>query len=197
MTCSSCGADIASWALQCPACGAATTAGQASQSTGAWGPPTGGGGQAGYGWGAPAASGDPWYSQVPAGRAGNLIGWWYRVGATLIDNLLLTVVYVVFVVLFGRIGEIAGIAATVAYQGWFLSNRGQTLGLMAVGGRCVDANTGALLTPGRAYGRAALQVAFSIVLIVGTLVDDLWPLWDGRRQTLHDKAIGSVIVHTR
>ena len=35
------------------------------------------------------------------------------------------------------------------------------------------------------------------ITIIGGLIDILWPLWDSRSQTLHDKAIGSVLIHIR
>jgi uncharacterized RDD family membrane protein YckC len=29
------------------------------------------------------------------------------------------------------------------------------------------------------------------------LLDVLWPLWDAKNQTLHDKAVGTVVLRTR
>jgi hypothetical protein len=43
----------------------------------------------------------------------------------------------------------------------------------------------------------------SVVPLVGllgsaySLLDDLWPLWDGRRQALHDKVARTNVVRTR
>lgn len=35
---------------------------------------------------------------------------------------------------------------------------------------------------------------FLWLLLVPGLLDVLWPLWDGKRQTLHDKIAGTVVV---
>jgi uncharacterized RDD family membrane protein YckC len=32
---------------------------------------------------------------------------------------------------------------------------------------------------------------------VFSILDDLWPLWDGKRQALHDKAARTNVVRTR
>jgi uncharacterized RDD family membrane protein YckC len=32
------------------------------------------------------------------------------------------------------------------------------------------------------------------VLIIPGLLDVLWPMWDRKHQTLHDKLVGSVVV---
>jgi uncharacterized RDD family membrane protein YckC len=33
--------------------------------------------------------------------------------------------------------------------------------------------------------------------VVLILLSDFWPLWDKKRQTLHDKAVGTVVVRSR
>jgi uncharacterized RDD family membrane protein YckC len=47
-----------------------------------------------------------------------------------------------------------------------------------------------------AVGRATLR---SVVLVAASsfLVDFLWPLWDTKRQSLHDKAARTVVVDVR
>jgi len=48
-----------------------------------------------------------------------------------------------------------------------------------------------------------LGSAVAVVPLVGllgwvySLLDDLWPLWDGQRQALHDKAARTNVVRTR
>lgn len=46
----------------------------------------------------------------------------------------------------------------------------------------------------RAFIRA-LFPPFMWVLIISGLLDVLWPLWDSKHQTLHDKLVGSVVIH--
>jgi uncharacterized RDD family membrane protein YckC len=72
---------------------------------------------------------------------------------------------------------------------------GQTLGKKAAGIRVISFDTGAPLGFARALGRNALRMVFSFVLnFIGTLLDGLWMLWDDESQTLHDKAVRSVVV---
>jgi len=45
--------------------------------------------------------------------------------------------------------------------------------------------------------RLLVQTGFGLVPFVGwllLLLDVLWPLWDERRQTLHDKAVGTYVI---
>ncbi len=73
---------------------------------------------------------------------------------------------------------------------------GQTFGKWLVGTKVVGPDGQA---PG--WGRAWLRAVVALVadllsnLIVGVL-DPLWLLWDRRRQTLHDKAAGTVVIVT-
>ncbi len=83
------------------------------------------------------------------------------------------------------------------------SARGQTVGMMAVGVRAVRDESFAVLGYGRALARAVIEGFFrllsllSIFLGIVWLLDMLWPLWDGKRQTLHDKVGGSVVLRVR
>jgi uncharacterized RDD family membrane protein YckC len=76
------------------------------------------------------------------------------------------------------------------------SARGQTVGMMAVGARAVRADGHAALGYGPALGRAVLELVFRFTVIVW-IIDMLFPLWDSRNQTLHDKAAGSVVIRVR
>jgi len=75
-------------------------------------------------------------------------------------------------------------------------SRGQTVGMMAVGVRAVRADSGEVLGYGPALGRAVLEQVLRPT-IVGWVLDGLFPLWDPRRQTLHDKASGTVVIRVR
>jgi uncharacterized RDD family membrane protein YckC len=37
----------------------------------------------------------------------------------------------------------------------------------------------------------------TMLFVIPILVDDLWPLWDKQKQTLHDKVAGTVVVKRR
>lgn len=81
--------------------------------------------------------------------------------------------------------------------------RGQTVGMMAVGIRVVRDETFAQVGYTRAFGRAVVQGVFSFIgtvvifLILLWLLDMLFPLWDKKRQTLHDKIAGTVVLRVR
>jgi uncharacterized RDD family membrane protein YckC len=81
--------------------------------------------------------------------------------------------------------------------------RGQTVGMMAVGIRVVRDGTFGLVGYGRAFLRALVEALFRLVgtvvifLILVWLLDMLFPLWDKKRQTLHDKITGTVVLRAR
>ena len=161
--------------------------------SGGYPPPPGGYQPGGY---------DPYGLPTPppvgpyASQAGTLAGWWLRVGATIIDGLVLVVPNIVLDLLLGRAGEYGvGQVLFAAYIIIMLGRLGQTVGNMAVHTRVVDAAGGQ--TPG--YGKAAIRWIVMLVLnitIIGGFLNILWPLWDNRNQTLHDKAAGTLVVRT-
>lgn len=126
-----------------------------------------------------------------------LTGWWRRVGATVVDGLLIGIPVSI---VFGAIG-IAGYAlsgiddvALLLYQILLLGMpAGQTIGNRAVTSRVIDATTGGPIGPGRATARQLVQLVLNLT-IIGGILDVFWPLWDRRNQTLHDKAANSLVV---
>lgn len=74
------------------------------------------------------------------------------------------------------------------------SARGQTLGMMVVRARAVDGESGTPIGFGRALGRAAFELLLFLLLIIPWMVDMLFPAWDARRQTLHDKVSRTVVL---
>jgi uncharacterized RDD family membrane protein YckC len=183
----------------------------APQVEGGWNPPDGGQGSypppGGYPPpgqqpppypGGSGSFGGPGYGGAPMGsRIGQYSGWWYRVGATIIDALILGVVNSILQLALKDFGLLLALLVGLAYNGYFLSSRGQTVGMMALGTRVADANTGANISFWRGVGRYAFEELLLVLLFVPWLVDVLFPLWDGRKQTLHDKVVNTVIVHSR
>jgi uncharacterized RDD family membrane protein YckC len=101
--------------------------------------------------------------------------------------------------------SIVAITAGFLYNGLLDGGAaGQTIGKRALRIRVVDDATGGLLGPQRGLTRALLPLAFGVASILGdqtfafaalaSTLDGLWPLWDRRRQTWHDKSAGSVVV---
>jgi uncharacterized RDD family membrane protein YckC len=73
--------------------------------------------------------------------------------------------------------------------------KGQTVGKMVMKIQVRDEATGGPI----GYGKAALRTFVYLVLAaftcgIGGLLDGLWPLWDPKRQAIHDKPAGSLVV---
>jgi uncharacterized RDD family membrane protein YckC len=133
----------------------------------------------------------------PLGR--QFARWWQRVGATIIDSILVAA-------LAEGVNKLVWsnashwyqlvLAFSFIYQGLMLSLNGATLGNLAIGSIVVDISTGKPASAAKAWGRAATYAVIDATSILGIIVllDVLWPLWDARRQTLHDKVAGTVVV---
>ena len=93
------------------------------------------------------------------------------------------------------LGIVISAAIAILYGGILCgSARGQTVGMMVMKTRAVTLAGGAPLGFWRATGRAAFEYLLAILLLVPWIVDMLWPLWDSRNQTLHDKISGTVVI---
>lgn len=157
------------------------------------GPPPGGapgyaGPQSGPGYGQPGGAmvGAP--GMVPPVLQGReFAGWWQRVGASLIDSIitivgLVIIGYLVHGWAMGREGE----------------NNGQTFGKQALGIKAIRED-GQQWTFGTGLFREFV-IKYLLVgvvggfVIVGSLINYLWPLWDDRKQALHDKIIKDYVV---
>ena len=94
----------------------------------------------------------------------------------------------------------------LVYAGGFLRWRGATPGKMVCGLQVRLRERPGPLPWGTVLTRWLMQnlgSAVAVVPLVGllgwvySLLDDLWPLWDGQRQALHDKAARTNVVRTR
>jgi uncharacterized RDD family membrane protein YckC len=94
------------------------------------------------------------------------------------------------------ISQLVFMAIAAGYQIYFNgSEKGQTVGKMAMKIQVRDEATGGPI----GYGKAGLRWLVGGILAVftcgiGSLIDLLFPLWDPKKQTLHDKAANSVVV---
>jgi uncharacterized RDD family membrane protein YckC len=135
--------------------------------------------------------------------------WGSRVGAYLLDGLLLAIPYVLGFVL-AIVGDETGSDALLIV-GWLIvaasivlpfvyfavlngNERGQTWGKRVVGIRVRRDDGSSPLGAGRALARYAITFVFAFFFYIPMLLDYLWPLWDDRNQALHDKVAGSVVV---
>ena len=185
-------------------------------------PPPGGYQQGGY----PAQAGYGGGPMSPQGRP--LASWGKRVGAALIDALIVGIPAVILMMALG-IGSFAGTECTTdafgntvcePNTGFFMafilsqlipyvafalyqtlmngSESGQTVGKKVLKIQVRDEATGGPIGYGKAFLRWLVNAALQLFTCgIGGLLDVLWPLWDDKRQTLHDKVANSLVVETQ
>jgi len=73
-----------------------------------------------------------------------------------------------------------------------LANTGRTWGRRIVGIKVIRETTGLPLGWGRAIGRTLFAGFISAQIFY---IGYLWMLWDPNKQTLHDKVVGSTVIH--
>jgi len=96
---------------------------------------------------------------------------------------------------FSALGPVIQVVIVLLYGAIMCgSRRGQTVGMMAVGARAVDRDTGGPIGFGRALGRGAMEYLLFVLLFIPWIIDMLFPAWDRRSQTLHDKVSKTVVV---
>jgi uncharacterized RDD family membrane protein YckC len=134
------------------------------------------------------------------------VGFWARVGASLIDTVLLCIIlWPVLTLVYGReywsssalvhgpvdlllqwvLPPLAIIAFWIARQA--------TPGKMAIRATIVDAATGNPLTA----RQAVIRYLGYYVSLLGLGLGFLWVAWDRRKQGWHDKLAGTVVVRAR
>jgi uncharacterized RDD family membrane protein YckC len=138
---------------------------------------------------APEASGVP------------LADWWRRFAALVIDIAVMWIPLglVTRSMDMGRYTGFAfGVAVGVTYFALLNGGRrGQTLGKMVWNVRVRDAATGGPLGVPKAAVRYLAPTLLFLIPILGFFLwvaDGVSPLWDRRRQAVHDKLAGSMVV---
>ena len=133
------------------------------------------------------------------------VGFWPRVGASIIDAIIVLVITApLLVAIYGwayftdpGTSLIAGPADF--FISWVLPAVGVILfwlykqatpGKMAVSARVVDARTGNTISMGQAIGRYLAYIVASLPLFLGIV----WVAFDPRKQGWHDKLAGTVVI---
>jgi uncharacterized RDD family membrane protein YckC len=126
------------------------------------------------------------------GASGPRAGFWRRLGAVVIDDLILAVPYIVLLVSVD-VG-VAYIVYTVGSYTYFTllegGPTGQTVGKRALGIRVIDFRAGGPIGYGRGLLRNVAKLLSGLVFLLGYL----WMLWDRENQTWHDKLATTVVV---
>ena len=118
-------------------------------------------------------------------------GFWRRFGAAVIDGIIVGIPGGILEVALHGIGYVLAVAIGVVYYGYLEgSASGQTVGKRGMGIRVCDLRAGGSIGHGRAVGRYFARILSAIPIFLGYF----WMLWDGERQTWHDKIVGSVVV---
>lgn len=130
------------------------------------------------------------------GQAGNsefpYSGFWRRVAATVIDNLIL----IVPVVLVGTFSfGIAGIALIIAYGTYFESSAQRATWGKQACGITVETVSGEQLSVGNALFRQVLKLLGNILSILTWLIFFVPAAFTARKQGLHDLAVSTVVRH--
>ena len=126
-----------------------------------------------------------------AGPSGPRAGFGTRLGAWIIDLIIVTVVSFILGALLKGAGGIISLVFDIGYVVYFFgSPRGQTPGYMATGIRVISADGRGSI----GYGRALVRWLVSIISAWVILIGYLWMLWDREKQTWFDKASNSVVV---
>ncbi len=131
------------------------------------------------------------------------VGFWARVGASLVDSVLMAIILIPV----GRIflgggamfewdnpanimvnGVLPGIAVVL-----FWVYRQATPGKMLIGAKIVDAKTGGKPSTGQLIGRYFAYYVSTIPLLLGLI----WVGIDARKQGWHDKLAGTLVVKAR
>jgi uncharacterized RDD family membrane protein YckC len=136
------------------------------------------------------------------------VGFWARVGAAIIDTVLLLIVCVPLVTWY------YGGSYWLGAGGWFIVGpmdflinwllpavavilfwmyRQATPGKMAIGARIVDAKTGGKCSTGQLIGRYLAYYVSILPLMLGII----WVGIDPKKQGFHDKLAGTVVVRSR
>ncbi|MEX2551619.1 MAG: RDD family protein [Actinomycetota bacterium] len=144
------------------------------------------------------------YAAADAGGAVEYAGFWTRLGALIIDAILLGVAGGVLGFIIGlfvgtsgadpdvgtTFAALVGIAVGIAYYvGMESSARQATVGKLALGIKVTDMQ-GNRITPGKAAVRYFSKILSGIILLIGYIM----AAFTARKQALHDIIAGTLVV---
>ncbi len=120
------------------------------------------------------------------------VGFWPRVGAYLLDNLIIFAVQFVIGMIAPKINVFGIIIAVIYFVYFWTQQNGQTLGHKVLGIRVV-----------REDGKP-IDIVTAIIRYIGYIVSGiviglgfLWVIWDPKKQGWHDKMAGTIVVKAK
>ena len=122
-------------------------------------------------------------------------GFWARFAANLIDGIILSLLISLPIsILTGnsQTGSIVNGLAGVLYCILMWGSRGATLGKMAMKIKIVGTDGSDV-----SYGIAFLRYIGYFISAIPFCLGYLWMLWDGRKQTWHDKIASTCVIRTQ
>ncbi|GAB7052116.1 RDD family protein [Catenuloplanes indicus] len=177
--------------------------------------------QPSYGQPQSPAYGQPAYGTPQTGGYGGYgapqeyASWFHRVGATLVDILVVAPFSILAVILGGtmntQVDPTTGIATPAApnalyfiflalggllgiyNQVWLQGRTGQSWGKKALGIKLISENDGQPIGPLLVFVRGIVHILDSFPCYIGYL----WPIWDDKNQTFADKIMKTVVVSAR
>lgn len=134
------------------------------------------------------------------------VGFWPRVGAALIDTILLMIITGSLLMAFygesywesnqiiqGPMDFLLSWVLPAVVVIWFWVAKQATPGKMAISAKIVDAQTGHAPSVGQFIGRYFSYIISTIPLFAGLI----WVAFDDRKQGWHDKLAGTVVVRQK
>jgi len=128
-----------------------------------------------------------------SGPSGPRAGFWQRVGAAVLDTLILIVPSVILLLILkqGALYQTLSTVVSLAYFTYFEGGpTGQTLGKKAIGIRVYDFREGGSI----GYGRGLLRQFGKWLSAIPLGLGYFWMLWDKEKQCWHDKVANDVVV---
>jgi uncharacterized RDD family membrane protein YckC len=121
-------------------------------------------------------------------------GFWERFFAALIDGIILVIPNYLLQAIFGELeGSVIFIVVGWLYYASMESGANQaTFGKKAMGLKVTDEG-GSRISFGQATGRHFGRYISTLILLIGYLM----MLWDDKKQTLHDKMAGTLVIKNK
>jgi uncharacterized RDD family membrane protein YckC len=118
-------------------------------------------------------------------------GFWERFGAVFIDTLILLIPgFIIQYTMSESLGTVFSLVLNWLYYALLESGTTQaTIGKKALGLKVTDM-AGQRITFGQATGRYFGKILSAMILLIGFLM----MIWDNKKQTLHDKLAGTLVV---